>query len=246
MIEISNVKKDYHSGETTVHALRGVDLTVRQGEFLSIAGPSGSGKTTLLNLIGCLDTADQGKIEINSIDISIMGKKELALLRREKIGFVFQSFNLIPVLTAYENSAFPLSLLGFPEKEVYDRTMGILEEVGLADMAGRKPTELSGGQQQRVAIARALIKEPQIVLADEPTANLDSTTGQEILNLMEHLNTSHKTTFIFSTHDRMVMDFAHRLIQLHDGLIQSDEARERHPVITGSPAGGDGSNRDSG
>ncbi len=227
MIEVHNVKKDYHSGETTVHALRGIDLAVNKGEFISIAGPSGSGKTTLLNLIGCLDIVDQGKIEIDSIDISTMGKKELALLRREKIGFVFQSFNLIPVLTAFENSAFPLSLLGYPEKEIRDRTMAILDEVGLADMADRKPAELSGGQQQRVAIARALIKGPQIVLADEPTANLDSTTGQEILDLMEKLNITHKTTFIFSTHDRMVMDFAHRLVQLHDGLIQSDTVQKR-------------------
>jgi putative ABC transport system ATP-binding protein len=238
MIEIKDVKKDYHSGETTVHALRGVNLTVKQGEFLSIAGPSGSGKTTLLNLIGCLDTADHGKIEIDSIDISMMGKKELALLRRRKIGFIFQSFNLIPVLTAYENSAFPLYLLGLPEKEVRHRTMAILAEVGLADMAGRKPAELSGGQQQRVAIARALVKDPQIVLADEPTANLDSGTGQEILDLMEKLNTKHNTTFIFSTHDRMVMDFAHRLVLLHDGLILSDEIKERHPVSAGSSSGG--------
>lgn len=227
MIEVSDVKKDYHSGETVVHALRGVSLEISNGEFLSIAGPSGSGKTTLLNLIGCLDVVDSGTIKIDSVDISTKSKKELAYLRREKIGFVFQSFNLIPVLTAYENAAFPLSLLSLPEEEVRERTMEMLNEVGLADMAHRKPAELSGGQQQRVAIARALIKNPDLVLADEPTANLDSHTGEEILDLMEKLNADHNTTFLFSTHDRMVMDFAHRLVLLHDGRIQKDETKER-------------------
>lgn len=234
MIQINNVKKTYRSGETSVQALRGVDLEIGNGEFLSIAGPSGSGKTTLLNLIGCLDKADEGSILIDSIDVAEKSRKELALLRREKIGFVFQSFNLIPVLTAFENAAFPLSLLGFTEQEISERTMQILKEVGLDEMAHRKPAELSGGQQQRVAIARALIKDPEIVLADEPTANLDSHTGQDILELMEALNTRHNTTFIFSTHDQMVMDFAHRLVQLHDGMIHSDEVRvstdNRSPV----------------
>ncbi len=225
MIQIHKVKKTYRSGETSVQALRGVDLDIHNGEFLSIAGPSGSGKTTLLNLIGCLDKADEGSIHIDSIDVAEKSRKELALLRREKIGFVFQSFNLIPVLTAFENAAFPLSLLGISEQEIRERTMEILKEVGLDEMAHRKPAELSGGQQQRVAIARALIKDPEIVLADEPTANLDSHTGQDILELMEALNTRHNTTFIFSTHDQMVMDFAHRLVQLHDGMIHSDEVR---------------------
>jgi len=229
MIQINKVKKTYQSGETRVQALRGVDLEIKNGEFLSIAGPSGSGKTTLLNLIGCLDTADEGTILIDNLDIAEKSRKELALLRREKIGFVFQSFNLIPVLTAFENAAFPLSLLGIPEQEIEDRTMGILKEVGLEEMAHRKPAELSGGQQQRVAIARALIKGPEIVLADEPTANLDSKTGQDILELMEELNTRHNTTFIFSTHDQMVMEFAHRLVQLHDGKIHSDQLTARAP-----------------
>ncbi len=225
MIQINKVKKTYRSGETSVQALRGVDLAIESGEFLSIAGPSGSGKTTLLNLIGCLDKADEGSIHIDSIDVATKSRKELALLRREKIGFVFQSFNLIPVLTAFENAAFPLSLLGISEQEIKSRTMEMLEEVGLEEMAHRKPAELSGGQQQRVAIARALIKDPEIVLADEPTANLDSHTGEDILKLMEELNTRHNTTFIFSTHDQMVMDYAHRLVQLHDGVIHSDEVR---------------------
>lgn len=234
MIQINGIKKQYRSGETIVQALRGVDLQIQNGEFLSIAGPSGSGKTTLLNLIGCLDKADEGTIRIDSIDVSTKSRKELALLRREKIGFVFQSFNLIPVLTAYENASFPLSLLGVKEEELHDRTVKIMQEVGLEEMMHRKPAELSGGQQQRVAIARALIKSPEIVLADEPTANLDSETGQDILDLMEVLNAHHNTTFIFSTHDQMVMDFAHRLVRLHDGLVHSDEVRApdgaRNPV----------------
>ena len=227
MIQIKGLKKQYRSGETVVQALRGVDLEIHNGEFLSIAGPSGSGKTTLLNLIGCLDIADEGSIQIDSVTIAEKSRKELALLRREKIGFVFQSFNLIPVLTAYENASFPLSLLGVTDKEIHDRTVKIMQEVGLEEMMHRKPAELSGGQQQRVAIARALIKSPEIVLADEPTANLDSETGQDILDLMEVLNAKHNTTFIFSTHDQMVMDFAHRLVRLHDGLIYSDELTQR-------------------
>jgi putative ABC transport system ATP-binding protein len=219
MVKVENVKKDYTVGKISVHALRGVSLAVDKGEFMSIAGPSGSGKTTLLNLIGCLDTATSGEVFIDNEAVSGKNKKELALLRREKLGFVFQSFNLIPVLTALENVSFALSLLELDNNEVQKRSMRILEEVGLKGLEKRFPNELSGGQQQRVAIARALIKDPGLVLADEPTANLDSNTGKDILKLMEELNKSHKTTFIFSTHDSMVMDFAHRLVLLHDGLI---------------------------
>lgn len=225
MIKVDSVIKDYIAGETTVHALRGVSLQVDDGEFISIAGPSGSGKTTLLNIIGCLDSADAGKVYIDNELVSEKDRRELALLRRRKIGFVFQSFNLIPVLTAYENVSFSLSLLGIGDEEVYDRTMDMLREVGLETMADRRPAELSGGQQQRVAVARALVKDPQMVLADEPTANLDSKTGEDILALMEDLNKTHNTTFVFSTHDPMVMDFAHRLVQLHDGHITDDKRR---------------------
>ena len=225
MIRTEDVRKDYRSGETVVHALRGVSLEVGQGEFIAIAGPSGSGKTTLLNLIGCIDTADGGKIEIDGQDITGMRAKELAAIRRVKLGFVFQSFNLVPVLTAYENVAFSLSLLGMPEKEIRERTRALLAEVGLAGMEDRRPAKLSGGQQQRVAIARALVKNPKIVLADEPTANLDSKTGEAILALMDEMNRKHRTTFVFSTHDRMVMEYARRLVLLHDGLITSDERR---------------------
>ena len=193
---------------------------------MSIAGPSGSGKTTLLNLIGCIDKMDGGEISIKNEAVSKMKKKEKTNFRRKNLGFIFQTYNLIPVLTAYENVAFVLSLLNISENEVRERTMAILKEVGLEGMENRRPGKLSGGQQQRVAIARALIKNPEIVLADEPTANLDSDTGKEILELMKQMNEKHKTTFIFSTHDKMVMDYANRLVILHDGQIQSDERRE--------------------
>ncbi len=225
MIRVENVTKRYGTGETEVLALRGISLTINDGEFVSIAGPSGSGKTTLLNLIGCLDTSTSGEIYIEGQPVSGKSPRELALFRRRKLGFVFQSFNLIPVLKAHENVSFSLSLLKVPADELRDRTMSILEEVGLKGMEHRYPRELSGGQQQRVAIARALVKDPAIVMADEPTANLDSTTGEEILGLMEQLNQSHSTTFIFSTHDRMVMDHAKRLVLLHDGTITDDERR---------------------
>jgi len=225
MVKVNHVTKDYAIGKLKVHALRGVDLLINDGEFLSIAGPSGSGKTTLLNLIGCLDQCTTGEILIDGESVGNKKKDERALLRRKKIGFVFQSFNLIPVLTAYENVAFALSLLGLSAVDTREKTMTILSEVGLSGMEHRFPNELSGGQQQRVAVARALVKNPGLVLADEPTANLDSTTGKEILDLMEELNRNHGTTFIFSTHDAMVMEFAHRLVLIHDGKITSDTKR---------------------
>ncbi len=223
MIKIEGVIRDYHTGESVVHALRGVSLDIDQGEFISIAGPSGSGKTTLLNLIGCIDALDGGEISINGEKVSTMGKKDKTNFRRINLGFVFQTYNLIPVLTAYENVSFVLSLLDIPEDEVKKRTMDLLKEVGLEGMENRRPSRLSGGQQQRVAIARALIKNPDIVLADEPTANLDSKTGEDILKLMKEMNKKYHTTFVFSTHDKMVMDYADRLITLHDGQVMSDE-----------------------
>ena len=225
MIKVDEVNKSYHAGETIVPALRGVSLEIDQGEFLSIAGPSGSGKTTLLNLIGCIDSVDSGEIFYDDTKVSVMKKDDLAMFRRKNLGFVFQTFNLIPVLSAYENVSFALSLLNVNEQESKERTMALLEEVGLKGMEDRLPSQLSGGQQQRVAIARALIKDPQIVLADEPTANLDSKTGKAILDLMAAMNKKHNTTFVFSTHDPMVMDFARRLINLHDGEIMEDERR---------------------
>lgn len=225
MITVHEVHKDYIDGETRVHALRGVSMDIDSGEFLSIAGPSGSGKTTLLNIIGCIDTADAGDIDIDGERVAGRSKRELTEMRRQKIGFVFQNFNLIPVLTAYENVSMSLSLLGVSQEETQERTMGLLAEVGLEGMEHRRPSRLSGGQQQRVAVARALIKDPLIVLADEPTANLDSETGEAILELMKDVNRRRGTTFVFSTHDHMVMDYADRLCRLHDGLIESDERR---------------------
>lgn len=225
MVSVQGVSKDYRAGETVVHALKEVTIALADGEFAAIAGPSGSGKTTLLNLIGCIDRVDKGTIEFDGRPISTMDRRHLALFRREHLGFVFQTFNLIPVLSAYENVAFALSLLRLPEGEVKERTLAILSEVGLDGLAGRLPSRLSGGQQQRVAIARALVKRPSLVLADEPTANLDSETGESILELMRDMNERHATTFLFSTHDPMVMEFARRLVRLHDGAIESDERR---------------------
>ena len=225
MIRMDNVSRNYRNGDIVVRALREVSLAVEKGEFISIAGPSGSGKTTLLNVVGCIDRPDSGEIFIDGEPVSARTKKELALLRREKLGFVFQTFNLITVLTALENVSFVLSLLGIREKEIRERSRAVLAEVGLSGKEDVLPGRLSGGQQQRVAVARALVKAPGIVLADEPTANLDSKTGEEILKLMEKLNRDHDTTFVFSTHDPMVMDYAHRLVSLHDGTIVSDERR---------------------
>jgi putative ABC transport system ATP-binding protein len=225
MIEVQNAVKEYYTGKIVVQALKGINLEIEDGEFLSIAGPSGSGKSTLLNVLGCIDTLTQGSILLEGKDVSSLSSDEAAALRREKIGFVFQTFNLIPVLTAYENVSFALELLRWDTRRIQSTVYGILSEVGLEGLENRKPSELSGGQQQRVAIARALVKNPSIVLADEPTANLDSNTGEGILKLMRNLNEKHGTVFIFSTHDPMVMDYARRLIHLHDGLIIQDERK---------------------
>jgi putative ABC transport system ATP-binding protein len=225
MIKIEKVSRNYKTGETVVRALKSVSMNIEPGEFLSIAGPSGSGKTTLLNLIGCIDSIDAGEIYIQDKAISTMNKEEKTKFRRNNLGFIFQTYNLIPVLSAYENVSFVLSLLDVQPDEIRKRTYEVLKEVGLEGMEDRRPHKLSGGQQQRIAIARALVKNPQIILADEPTANLDSKTGEEILKLMKRMNEKYKTTFIFSTHDQMVMDYASRLIQLHDGAIVSDERR---------------------
>ena len=234
MISIRNVTKVYRSGTTEVAALRGVSLDVKRGEFLAIAGPSGSGKSTLLNLIGCLDAATAGAVMIDGQAVSGLNRKQLALFRRHHLGFVFQSFNLIPVLTAYENVSLALSLITRDARVVRARSLEMLGEVGLQDLTGRRPGELSGGQQQRVAIARALVKEPRIVLADEPTANVDSETGEGLLELMRRLNRQLGSTFIFSTHDAMVMDYAARLVRLQDGRIVSDESRDEAASRTAS------------
>ena len=225
MIETKDLYKDYRIGKVLFPALQGISIKIGEGEFTAIAGPSGSGKTTLLNIIGCLDTPTRGEVSINGRTIGGLTPKEKADLRKNDIGFVFQTFNLIPVLTAFENVELPLVLLEKDATQRRERAVSILQEVGLGDLADRRPNEMSGGQQQRVAIARALVKRPKMVLADEPTANLDSTTAREILSLMQELNEKHKVTFIFSTHDQLVMEFARRVIRLRDGKVVGDETK---------------------
>jgi putative ABC transport system ATP-binding protein len=227
LIKLSGLKKIYQQGKIEVPALRGIDMEIESGEFTTIFGPSGSGKTTLLNMIGCLDKSTAGEIIFDGHSINDLENKELAEVRRYNLGFIFQSYNLIPVLTAFENVEFAIRLIEkHSKKERRDRVMSLLEEVGLGDMADRRPNELSGGQKQRVAIARALIKEPKLVLADEPTANLDSQTSKEVLELMKEMNEELNTTFIFSTHDPQVMDYARRLIEIKDGKISKDQRRD--------------------
>ena len=225
VVKAENVTKDYGLNGQTVHALRGVNLEFQAGEFAAIAGPSGSGKSTFLHLAGCLDILSGGTMLVGGEDTGRMKRHDLAILRRQKIGFIFQAYNLIPVLSVEENISFPLSLLGVHPKEIKQRTAQVLSQVGLEGMEKRRPKEMSGGQQQRVAIARALVKRPALILADEPTANLDSKIGAEILELMLNMNKSAGTTFIFSTHDQMVMDYARRLVRIRDGQIESDEVK---------------------
>ena len=225
IVETIALRKDYGVNGVTVNALRGIDVTFEEGEFTAIVGPSGSGKSTLLHLIGCLDAPTAGRILIASDDVASLSYAERSVLRRERIGFIFQSYNLIPVLTALENVSFPLSLLGVGARQAREQSAAALATVGLEGLENRRPKELSGGQQQRVAIARALIKKPRLILAEEPTANLDSATGSEILELMLGLNRSEGATFLFSTHDKMVMDFARRVIFLRDGRI-TEESRK--------------------
>ncbi len=217
--------KTYNPKTIPVHALNGVSLSVEEGEFTAIVGPSGSGKTTLLNILGGLDTPTSGHVEIGGTDISTLSENELIDFRKNRIGFVFQSYNLIPVLTAYENVEFVMLLQGRPEKERRERTETLLEAVGLRDQMDRRPSQLSGGQQQRVAVARALAPRPAFILADEPTANLDSHTSANLLDIMGKLNREEKVTFIFSTHDARVIERAKRVVTVEDGVIISDEGR---------------------
>jgi putative ABC transport system ATP-binding protein len=227
VVELKDVKKYYMLGQTRVDALRGVSLTIEKGEFLAIAGPSGSGKSTMLNMFGCIDLPSEGKVLIDGTEIDTLKDKELTRYRRTKIGFIFQSFNLIPVLNVYENIEFPLLLnRGLSKKDREKIVMKFVEEVGLGDRLQNKPNELSGGQRQRVAIARALVTNPLIILADEPTANLDSATGIKIVELMRTINEIEKTTFIFSTHDAHIMKQARRIVQVLDGLIVDPQAME--------------------
>lgn len=223
IVSIIDVSKEYNLGKTVVPAVQGVNLSVAPGDFISIAGPSGSGKTTLLNLIGCVDTATSGQVLIAGHDTKKLRERQLTELRLNTIGFIFQSFNLVPVLNVFQNVEFPLLLQKkLSASERRSRVEQLLSNVGLDKHAKHRPSELSGGQRQRVAIARALVTRPQIVLADEPTANLDSKTGSNILDLMKEMNRSEKTTFIFSTHDAKVMSHANSIIRLADGRILSE------------------------
>jgi putative ABC transport system ATP-binding protein len=225
LCELQGVTKVYQLGETEVQALRGIDLTLQSGEFTVFAGPSGSGKSTLLNLVGCLDRPSAGRVLLEGREVARMGDDELGAVRASRIGFIFQSFNLIPVLTAFENVELALRLAGH-EGDRKAKVERSLADVGLQDHMHRRPAQLSGGQQQRVAIARALVKSPALVIADEPTANLDSHNGAAILDLMREMNEKQGVTFVFSTHDPMVMQRARRVVRLVDGAVASDVASE--------------------
>ena len=224
IIEINNLKKTYNDSEVPVHALNGIDLKFSKGEFAAIVGPSGSGKTTLLNILGGLDTPSEGNVIVNGIEIEKLKGRKLINYRLKNIGFVFQSYNLIPVLTAYENVEFIMHLQGYPKEKRRERTVELLKAVGLADRMDSRPSRLSGGQQQRVAVARALASKPKFILADEPTANLDSHSTSNLLDIMEQLNRNEDVTFIFSTHDQRVVDKARRVVKVEDGKVISDEA----------------------
>ena len=225
IVECIDVQKTYQQGRIEVQALKDINLSIGKGEFLAVAGPSGSGKTTLLNLVGGLDASDAGSIIVDGNAFDQMSQSQLAKLRLHKIGFVFQAYNLIPVLSAAENVEFVMLLQGISSSERRERAQAILDDVGLEGKYDRRPSELSGGQQQRVAVARAIVSSPSIVLADEPTANLDSKTGNGLLDMMKKMNSEKNVTFIFSTHDKMVMDYARRLILLHDGRLEEDRVK---------------------
>ncbi len=222
IVSVENLRKDYTQGDHVVHALAGIDLDIESGEFTALMGPSGSGKTTLLNLIGGLDAPSSGKVVVDGQDLAAMGGGGRSRIRLNHLGFVFQAYNLIPVLSAYENAEFVLLLQGVPAAERRQKVMQVLADVGLKGMEDRRPHELSGGQQQRVAVARAIVSSPALVLADEPTANLDSTTGNELLDTMKRLNEERGVTFLFATHDPKVMDRAKRVVRLVDGAVQED------------------------
>jgi len=225
IVHVENLQRTYQQGTVSVRALDGVDIDIDPGEFTVLMGPSGSGKTTLLNCIGGLDTPTGGRVVVDGVDLGTLSRNALSDLRLAKLGFVFQSYNLIPVLSAYENAEFVLLLQGVAPAERRERVMATLADVGLAGMENRRPSELSGGQQQRVAVARAITGKPALVLADEPTANLDSKTGTALIELMKGLNQTHGITFVFATHDPKVMDAAKRVVRLVDGRIDSDESR---------------------
>jgi len=225
IVELEDVCKNYRQGQLEVPALRGLDLSVEAGEFLALTGPSGSGKTTALNLIGALDSATSGRVSVAGKELATMSRGERSRLRRDRIGFVFQAYNLIPVLTAYENAEMVMRLQGTDEATRRERVMQLLTDVGLEGLEDRRPDQLSGGQQQRVAIARAIATNPAVTLADEPTANVDSGTAEKLLAIMEQLNQERGVTFIFSTHDPRVVERARRVVRLVDGRVESDKTR---------------------
>ncbi len=226
LIRFEQVTKVYRKGALETQALRGLDLSVQSGEFVALWGPSGSGKTTALNLVGALDVPTTGKVYIEGTDLGSLSRAQLSQLRRDRIGFVFQAYNLIPVLSAYENAEAVMVLQGVPAAQRRERVMGLLKDVGLEGMEHRRPYELSGGQQQRVAIARAIAANPAVVLADEPTANVDSETAEKLLAIMAGLNRERGVTFVFSTHDPRVMKYARRLVGLIDGKVATDVVKE--------------------
>lgn len=224
IVRLEQVSKTYLQGKIEVHAVNNVSLDIQQGDFAALCGPSGSGKTSILNIIGALDTPDSGNVFVDNVNLAALSRSACAEIRKNHIGFVFQSYNLIPVMTAFENAAFVLDLQNHSKKEIKQRVMEVLKEVGLQGLEHRKPDEMSGGQQQRVAIARAIVTRPAIVLADEPTANVDSETALSLLKLMLDLNKHQGITFLFSTHDQHVMDCARRIIKVHDGKIAGDSS----------------------
>ncbi len=226
IVECREVVKTYRQGQITVPALSGVSLAVAKGGFVALCGPSGSGKTTMLNIIGGLDKPDSGRVLVDGQPLESLSQAKLAQMRLHKVGFVFQAYNLIPVLSAEENVEFVMLLQGVPAPERRRRARAVLDEVGLQGKYHRRPSELSGGQQQRVAVARAVVSNPSIVLADEPTANLDSKTGTSLLDMMRRMNRSRGVTFIFSTHDEKVMDYARRLVHIRDGRVAQDEPKD--------------------
>ncbi len=225
LVSVKNVYKNYTLGKTTVPALRGINLSIQEGEFVSVAGASGSGKSTLLNLIGCLDKPSSGEVWVGERQVNLLSERELNSIRLKTIGFIFQAFNLISVLNVRENVELPLLIRkDISKKERAERVARFIEAVGLTAQARHKPAELSGGQRQRVAVARALVTHPKLVLADEPTANLDSKTGIEVIDLMQAINREYRTTFVFSTHDPKIMQRASVIYHIEDGVLQSDMA----------------------
>jgi putative ABC transport system ATP-binding protein len=225
LIEINKVSRIYQLGETTIQALMDINLEIEQQSFLSFVGPSGSGKTTLLNLIGCLDSPSEGEIKVNGVRVNDFNRREAAVFRGSNIGFIFQNFNLLPVLTVYENVEYPLIMVqNVPQNERHKRVLTYLDAVGMADQKDKYPSQISGGQKQRVAVARALVTDPKLVLADEPTANLDHTTAFKVIELMRQMQRDLKTTFIFSTHDPKIVKEAEIIYTLEDGrLVDRDE-----------------------